>query len=115
MRILPVIGPGMPDAELRAKYRISIYGRETGGKRMKRFTAIVLAIVIIVTLTACTKTEKEDPPYRSRFVIVERTGEWKIAYDRETLVMYSVSRGYAYGNFSPLYNADGSLLLYEGG
>lgn len=39
---------------------------------------------------------------------------YTILYDKETKVMYHMSTGfYNYGNLTPLYNADGTLRVWE--
>lgn len=48
------------------------------------------------------------------FVCIETTMNWKVVYHKETKVMYAVSFGsYNIGTFTPLYNADGTLQIYE--
>lgn len=49
-----------------------------------------------------------------RFVVVEKTFDYNIVYDRHTLVMYAVSKSSDNaGDFCLLYNADGKPLLYK--
>lgn len=57
------------------------------------------------------KSDKNSP---SMFVCIETTTNWKVVYHKGTKVMYAVSnRRYNRGVFSPLYNADGTLQIYE--
>lgn len=52
------------------------------------------------------------------FVCAETTNYWMIVYHKETKVMYAVNKNISNnagcGVFSPLYNADGTLQIYEG-
>ena len=84
---------------------------------MKKFIALILIVVSLMTLTACaTKREREVVKgEKSRMVYLEETGAYCIVYDRETKVMYAVSNsGYNYGNFTLLVDANGNPLLYQG-
>lgn len=46
--------------------------------------------------------------------MIERTDYWKVVYDRETKVMYTVScGGYNRGNFTILVDQNGNPLLYD--
>lgn len=81
---------------------------------MKRLIGIVLAAVILLSLSACaTKRTKEViKGETSRMVYVEETSAYCIVYDKYTKVMYAVSNG-EYINFTLLVTADGKPLLYE--
>ena len=76
---------------------------------MKKVVAIL--ILLLILLTGCVKTEREsNPEESSRFIQVETNGCRWVVYDKYTKVMY-VEKSYC---FTPLYNADGSLLLWDG-
>lgn len=82
----------------------------------KRLLSVALAVVMVVCLVGCGQEvqneSKEDN--LSMFVCIETTMNWKVVYHKETKVMYAVSYGtYNIGTFSPLYNADGTLQIYE--
>ena len=87
----------------------------------KRILGVVLAVVMMtVCLVGCgsvVHTEGDDDS-PSMFVCVETTDYWIIVYHKETKVMYAVNRNIFHsagcGVFSPLYNADGTLQVYEG-
>ena len=84
---------------------------------MKYILLIITALTILLA-TGCAevknKTEQE-PVNASRFERVEYTGIWDIVADRETDVMYAVSRGvYNQGTFTLLVDADGKPLLWRG-
>lgn len=84
---------------------------------MKKFIALMLIVISLMALTACTtKREREVVKGEtSRMVYLEETGVYCIVYDRETKVMYAVSSsGYNYGNFTLLVDANGNPLLYQG-
>ena len=83
---------------------------------MKRLIAIVLAAVMLLSLSACaTKRASETiKGETSRMVNVEETDAYCIVYDKYTKVMYAVSNsGYNTGTFTLLVTADGEPLLYE--
>lgn len=76
---------------------------------MKKVVAILILLSIL--LAGCVKTDKISSAEKSsRFVQVESNGLRFILYDKYTKVMY-VEKTYF---FAPLYNADGSLLLWDG-
>lgn len=83
---------------------------------MKKLCLIFFLVILAVTLCGCAATATaQNPAAESRFVIVEKTGHWEVVYDKETLVMYAVSWGtYNCGTFTPLYDTDGSPLLWKG-
>lgn len=86
---------------------------------MKRFIAGVAACIMI--LSGCSKVTVEDESQynnedtvRSMFVIVEKASCWLIVYNKDTKVMYAVSRGsYNSGNFTLLVNPDGTPMIWE--
>ena len=89
---------------------------------MKKIFVVVLAILVALFSVGCSTTtvmdqsdiNSEETTF-STFVLVEKTGSWKIVYDRDTLCMYAVSNGgYSYGNFTLLVNSDGTPKLWEG-
>ena len=71
----------------------------------------VILILLSILLAGCVKTESVPiTEESSRFVQVESTGYRWVIYDKYTKVMY-LEKAYC---FTPLYNADGSLLLWDG-
>lgn len=77
-------------------------------------TAVICALLAV---SGCGETAVEDtqPVDVSRFVVIEGVAQWWVVADRETKVMYAVSRGgYNLGNFTLLVDADGKPLLWEG-
>jgi len=80
---------------------------------MKKLIAILL---ITLLLAGCGKTKimESEPVDVSRFKLIESTNVWWVYADKETDVMYAVSRGtYNMGNFTLLVDADGKPLIYN--
>lgn len=86
---------------------------------MKRFIAGVVACIMI--LSGCSTVHVEDETQynnkdtvTSMFVVVEKAACWLIVYNKDTKVMYAVSRSsYNYGNFTLLVDPDGTPMLWE--
>lgn len=77
-------------------------------------TAIICALLAV---SGCGETTIEDtqPVDVSRFVVIEGVAQWWVVADRETKVMYAVSRGGSnVGTFTLLVDADGNPLLWRG-
>lgn len=75
---------------------------------MKKVAAIL--ILLLILLGGCVKTDRVSSTEEwSRFVLVESTATKWVVYDKYTKVMYVEKTYY----FTPLYNADGSLLLWD--
>lgn len=88
---------------------------------MKKIFALLATLMLSITLAGCNTNRAEisesaqNADVASRFVIIEESGVWNVVADRETKVMYAVSRGtYNQGNFTMLVDSDGTPLLYEG-
>ena len=85
---------------------------------MKPILIIITALTILLA-TGCAKVEnkpEQEPVDVSRFERVEYTAVWEIVADRETGVMYAVSRGiYNQGTFTLLVDADGKPLIWDKG
>lgn len=79
---------------------------------------VLIIMISLVFMTGCVKTENvtdsadtnTKEQYSSRFVNIERQTEWDVVYDRETLVVYTVSEN---GFFTVLMDKDGNPLLYK--
>lgn len=89
------------------------------------FTILVIMVIVLVSVgmysgihllskgVAGLATLNVDASNQGTLVIIEGSGlsDSKVVYDRDTKVLYY----YVYkGGLFPLYNADGSLKLYEG-
>lgn len=89
----------------------------------KKITAVILTISMCVGMSGCSDdgTNGNQVEY-GYFIELESNGNMTIVYDRETRVKYYVydyehgvgdNRAHCLG-ITPIYNADGSLQLYEG-
>ena len=59
--------------------------------------------------------DTQNENINSMFIEVEDTGEWKIVYDKETKVMYSVATyGSGTGQFALLVDENGNPKLWDG-
>lgn len=80
---------------------------------------LIITALLILLATGCAKVEnktEQEPVDVSRFERVEYTAVWEIVADRETGVMYAVSRGmYNQGEFTLLVDADGKPLIWDKG
>ena len=84
---------------------------------MKRIKALIGAILASAILSGCGMPTDEDtekaPTY---FIKISHEYNGDIVYDTRTGVEYWLSGGmYNNGSLTPLYNADGSLMIYKGG
>lgn len=84
---------------------------------MKRIKALIGAILTFVILSGCGMPTVEDAEKAQTYFIKISTEYWgDIVYDTRTGVEYWISRGtHNSGILTPLYNADGSLMIYKGG
>lgn len=84
----------------------------------KKIVALILAVLMICSLVGCANIEVATPnkdEYSSRFIVVEQTSLWVVAYDQHTKVMYAISYSqHNFGTFTMLVDSDGKPLLYEG-
>lgn len=88
---------------------------------MKKILALLLVIILCIGLVGCG-TKFQDPDYNATITnskyfkaeIVEHTNTGYVIRDIETNVLYIIIDGYSGTMMVPLYNADGSLKLYEG-
>lgn len=81
-----------------------------------RLVTFIVCMLIAFGLMACT-LEADSKEKESYFAVVyyDSSLQAKIVYDRDTKVMYAVSRGSNNGgNLTMLVNEDGTPKLYEG-
>lgn len=92
----------------------------------KRLLSVALAVVMAVCLVGCgttyqeatgqTNTKKEESIGGGYFTVITSWGEansYYIVYANDTKVKYlAITGGYQFG-ITPLYNADGTLQIYE--
>ena len=85
----------------------------------KRLTSRILPILLVSSLCltllgGCARVEREGQSDVSRFKVVEETNVWRVVYDKDTKVMYTVSYGgYNSGNFTLLVDSEGKPLLWN--
>lgn len=90
----------------------------------KKFLSMMIALSIVLCLTGCGTTYEEavgqgkDNFAGGYFTVISKWGpasNYYIVYANDTKVKYFVnSSGYRWG-ITPLYNADGTLQIYEEG
>lgn len=77
---------------------------------------ILLCALLCAMLCSCGDSKyisiAEISGLEYRFVEINDSYYETICYDRETGVMYVLLRGMG-GGISPLYNADGSVMIYD--
>lgn len=85
---------------------------------MKR---VIILVLTTLMLTGCkTKTyETNNKVYWNKFIVIEERhnfeyGYLRIVYDKDTKVMYYLIRDTYSQAISPIYNADGTFMIYEG-
>lgn len=80
----------------------------------KKIVAMVLCVICLFGLAACTDTRKGAANFSSRYIdleVVETTFDGRILVDRDTGVLYLWYKDIdLYGQtLTPIYNTDGSL------
>ncbi len=89
----------------------------------KKVLALIFSVTVLSSvLVGCRGISETDKAYntkaedlKSMFVEVEQASNWRIVYDKETKVMYSVSDGgYNRGNFTLLVDENGNPKLWDG-
>lgn len=88
---------------------------------------IVVLTAITLSLTGCgDSSHQKDKPNNDtlfdQFVIIEHSeyglssGNWHdfyTVYDKDTKVMYYFAEGYNRAMMSPIYNSDGTVMIWE--
>lgn len=96
-------------------------------KHKKRILSVTLAVVMVVCLVGCGTTYQEATGQKENksnddfgngyFTEITSQGDatydYKIVYANDTKVKYICVDGYRSFGITPLYNADGTLQLYE--
>lgn len=84
----------------------------------------LLTILLMLVLTGCETTtmiyEDEEKYFWDNFVVIEsytnlNDGTLYLAYDKDTKVEYYIVHGARIFGISPIYNADGTIKVYEEG
>lgn len=93
---------------------------------MKRFIAIILALVIAISLMGCASVEEANLNMYGTivnelgFTVLQHAGDAArhdcyIVYDNETNVVYYLSFPYATGiTLCPRYDENGEVMIYRG-
>ncbi len=100
--------------------------------KSNRIFVYLLSLVLMFILVCCSEettieqkskseetstTETSSHSYvspNSMFVFIEEGSNWRVAYHRDTKVMYVISDGaYTTGVFTVLVNPDGTPMLYD--
>lgn len=77
---------------------------------MKKLLVVLACIVVLLVGCGAGYTSKEETFY----TVVYSDNNYLIVYDNYTKVMYHMSYGsYNKGSLTPLYNADGTLRVWE--
>lgn len=83
-----------------------------------KFIATIIAIALVVVVlffVGCDNTNNSVKASDDMFVTVSEKYAYAVVYDRETKIMYTISKGcYNLGNFTVLLNIDGTPKLYKG-
>lgn len=89
----------------------------------KKFLSVMIVLSMVLYLAGCGKTYQEatgqtesksnDDFGNGYFTVITEWGSYQIVYANDTKVKYLIkSGGYRFG-ITPLYNADGTLQIYE--
>ena len=77
---------------------------------MKKLLVVLACVVVLLVGCGAGYTNKEETFY----TVVYSNNTYLVVYDNYTKVMYHMSIGsYNRGNITPLYNADGTLRVWE--
>ena len=86
---------------------------------MKKILTLFCCMGLVLTLTACDDEYYDKNEKISKYcdlVVIEDDGvsDYEILYDKNTKVMYCLYNNTNHSNgITPIYNADGTLKLYE--
>ena len=77
---------------------------------MKKLLVVLTCVVVLLVGCGAGYTNKEETFY----TVVYSNNTYLVVYDNYTKVMYHMTIGsYNRGNITPLYNADGTLRVWE--
>lgn len=79
---------------------------------MKKILSVVACVEMLLASCFTGYAKKENETFYT--VVYEDYGYYQIVYDNHTRVMYHMSGDHDnFGNLTPLYNADGTLRVWE--
>lgn len=77
---------------------------------MKKLLVVLACVVVLLVGCGTGYTNKKETFY----TVVYSNDSYLVVYDNYTKVMYHMNIGsYNRGNITPLYNADGTLRVWE--
>jgi hypothetical protein len=83
-----------------------------------KFIATIIAITLVIMVlffVGCDNTNNSVKASDDMFVTVSENFDYAVVYDRETKIMYVMSNSsYNTGNFTMLFDVDGTPKLYKG-
>lgn len=82
---------------------------------MKKTLCIIL-LALTMTLCGCEASQVPEEPLveNSMFVVVEDGTFYRVAYHKDTKVMYAISWGYGNaGTFTVMLNPDGTPMIWK--
>lgn len=78
---------------------------------MKKLLVVLACVAVLLTGCSTEYASKEDETF---YTVVYSDNIYLVVYDNYTKVMYHMTIGsYNRGNLTPLYNADGTLRVWE--
>lgn len=89
----------------------------------KKILAIIMAATMTLSIIGCTSYQEaaDDSVCGGYFTVINKWHEWKydycIVYANDTKVKYFIAYGVRTKSkfgITPLYNADGTLQIYDG-
>jgi len=87
---------------------------------MKKLLCLLVGLLLLISLSGCdvNKSPAENiSQYKGALVYIGdeivHGDRFNYYYDKDTKVMYVANDSYYSGGITPLYNADGTLRLYE--
>ena len=80
--------------------------------KIRKLILIILPILIVffVVVSVFLYTRTENRGQNTQFIPLEHHAYFNIVYDKDTKVMYTMSRD---GTLTPIYYPDGTLRLYK--
>ena len=84
---------------------------------MKKLLSLLGLLLLLLSLSSCDEkkaTVEKPSPYKDTLVYIgSQNNDFYYYYDKDTKVMYVVYIDIHSAGITPLYNADGTLKLYE--
>lgn len=84
---------------------------------MKRIMAILISCILVLSLVGCSESGGRydvGSSYRKYFTVIDSTPYGVTIYANDTRVIYYSFYNDLGGGITPLYNADGTLQIYNG-